>query len=291
MSDAVRPAQRPLVTVVVITHNCAEYLGRCLDALRRQTFTDLEILVVDDGSDDGTEELVKGIEDPRVVYERNARREGRPRARNRGTELATGELIFSTDADCLPIRTWVEEGVRVFRDRGCAGVEGRTRPVEALTLAQRSVFNEEGGQWQTCNIAYRRDVLLRAGGFDERYVFAYEDRDLALRVLREGRIEFCPDMLVFHATIPWTWHGVVDGARRSRDRVRLIVEHDDRAGRSGIVVEPRSLIVLLCPVLLLFYHQTRSVADVRAAVLMWVLALVQRLAIWRAAWDARRLLL
>jgi glycosyltransferase involved in cell wall biosynthesis len=283
--------QRPLVTVVVITHNSAQHLGQCLEALRRQTFTDLEILVVDDGSDDATDALVKGIDDRRVVYTRNASQEGRPRSRNRATALATGELIFFTDADCMPIRTWVEEGVQVFREHDCAGVEGRTRPTEALTLAQRSVVNEEGGQWQTCNIAYRRSVLLRVGGFDERYVFAYEDRDLALRVLREGRIEFCSDMLVFHTTIPWTWRGAINNALRSRDRVRLIVEHGDRAGVWGVVVEPVGLVTLVCPVLLLLYHPTRSVADLRAAGLMWVRAVVQRLVIWHAAWQARRLLL
>lgn len=291
MSDAVRSGQRPLVTVVVITHNSAQYLGHCLHALCRQTFADLEILVVDDGSTDGTEALVRAIDDPRVVYLRNASQEGRPRARNQGIARATGEWLFFTDADCLPIRTWVEEGVQTFRERHCAGVEGRTRPVEAPTLAQRSVVNEDGGQWQTCNIAYRREVLVSAGGFDERYVDAYEDRDMALRVLRLGRIEFCPDMLVFHATIPWTWQGAINNAHRSRDRVRLIVEHNDRAGVwRGIIVEPRWLLVLFCPVLLLFHHQTRSAADVRAAGLMWLRAVVQRVAIWRAAWEARRLL-
>lgn len=276
---------------MVITYNSAPFLKLCLDALLRQTFADLEVLVVDDGSDDSTEALVRGIEDRRVVYAQNATREGRPRARNRGTALATGELIFFTDADCVPIRTWVEEGVRMFRTHDCAGVEGRTRPAESLTLAGRSVANESGGEWHTCNMAYRQDVLLRVGGFDERYVCAYEDRDLALRVLRDGRIEFCPDMLVFHASMRWTWKDALNNAFRSRDRVRLIVDHDDRAGHWGPVVEPRSLVVLLCPVLLLFYQQVRSAADVRAVGLMWVRAIVQRFVIWRAAWEARRLLL
>lgn len=289
MSDAVRPAQPP-VTVVVITHNSAQHLRQCLEALRRQTYADLEIVVVDDGSDDATGDVVTRIDDRRIIYVRNASQEGRPRARNRGTEMAKGAFIFFTDDDCLPIRTWVEEGMRVFRERTCTGVEGRTRPVEPLTLATRSVLNEQGSEWQTCNVAYRREVIRKVGGFDERYAFAYEDRDLALRVLREGPIEFCPDMLVFHAAIPWTWRGAVNNALRSRDRVRLIVEHNDRAGIRGIVVEPQSLIILVCPFLLLFYHQTRSAADLRAAGLVWLRAIVQRVTIWRAAWEARRFL-
>lgn len=291
MSDSVRPPHAPLVSVVVITHNSASYLGSCLHALCRQTFSDLEILVIDDGSDDGSDDVVRHAPDSRIVYARNATQEGRPRARNRGVALATGQLVFFTDADCLPIRTWVEEGVQAFRERQCAGVEGRTRPTETLTLAQRSVFNELGRQWQTCNIAYRKDAIVRAGGFDERYVFAYEDRDLALRVLRDGRIEFCPDMLVFHATIRWTWQGVVNNALRSRDRVRLIVEHGDRAGMWGVIVEPSALLTLVCPFLLLLHHPTRSLDDFRAAGLIWMRALVQRMAIWQAAWQARRLLI
>ncbi len=152
------------------------------------------------------------------------------------------------------------------------------------------MVNEDGGQWQTCNIAYRRDAIVAAGGFDGRYVDAYEDRDLALRVQRRGTIAFCPDMVVFHEVIRWTWRRVVSDAMRARDRVRLIAEHGDRAARWGRVVEPRGLMILLCPPILLLYFPVRAPRDVVAIAMVWVRSVVQRVAIWQAAWRARRLL-
>lgn len=275
----------------MITRNAAHFLPGCLDALRRQSIADVEIVVVDDHSDDDTPAVVGSAGDARIVYVRNERHAGVAASRNRGVALARSPSVFFTDADCRPLRSWVEEGLRTFAERDCAGVEGRTLPPRhVLSLAHRSVINEEGGQWQTCNIAYRRDAILGAGGFDARYVNAYEDRDLALRVQRRGAIVFCPDMVVFHELIRWTWKRVVSDGMRARDRVRLIVEHGDRSALWGRVVEPRGLAIVLCPLILLLYFPVRSARDLAAIPMLWVRSVVQRAAIWRAAWRARRFL-
>jgi GT2 family glycosyltransferase len=263
-----------------------------LEALRRQSVDALEIIVVDDHSTDETAQLLQGLSDSRIIWVRNERHEGLSRSRNRGLSLASGSIVFFTDDDCTPIRTWVEEGLQCFITPDVVGVEGRTLPAGSiLSLAHRSVINDSGGQWQTCNIAYRAELLRRLGGFDERYVIAYEDRDLALRAQRHGRLVFCPDMLVFHDIIRWTWRDILSNAARGRDRVRLIVDHGDRAARWGPVVEPSSLMVLLCPVLLLLVYPLRSSADLIGIPMLWGRSLILRIVIWRSAWGAGRFLI
>jgi glycosyltransferase involved in cell wall biosynthesis len=89
----------PRVSVVIPTYNCAKFLGRTIDSALRQTYRDFEIIVVDDGSTDGTQALVAAYEESvRYVYQTN---QGASAARNAALSRASGELIAYLDADDL----------------------------------------------------------------------------------------------------------------------------------------------------------------------------------------------
>ena len=85
-------SNQPLVSVVIPTYNRAHLLKDAIQSVLVQTFTDFEIIIVDDGSTDDTRELINSFDDPRIRYvkQENA---GVSAARNRAMELATGELI------------------------------------------------------------------------------------------------------------------------------------------------------------------------------------------------------
>ena len=87
------------VSVILPTYNRAATLGRAIHSVLGQTFTDFELLVVDDASIDGTAELVAGISDPRLRYLRRAVRGGAGAARNTGIAAAQGSLIAFQDSD------------------------------------------------------------------------------------------------------------------------------------------------------------------------------------------------
>lgn len=89
----------PLVTVVIPTHNRVELLGRAIESVQAQTFSKLDIVVVDDASDDGTQDLMSGISDERIRYIRHPRNEGGSAARNTGIAVARGEFIAFLDDD------------------------------------------------------------------------------------------------------------------------------------------------------------------------------------------------
>ena len=94
---------RPAVSIVVPLYNKASYILRCLKSIQRQTFTDFEVIVVNDGSTDGSGDLAAGLRDPRftVTHQDN---QGSGAARNRGIALAQAGLIAFLDAD----DTWDE---------------------------------------------------------------------------------------------------------------------------------------------------------------------------------------
>lgn len=94
------PEQWPLVSVVVPVYNGEKYIEDCLRSILEQDYPALEVIVVDDGSSDGTEARVRGLGDARVQFHRQAN-SGSAVARNRGVELAQGEYIAFNDSDDL----------------------------------------------------------------------------------------------------------------------------------------------------------------------------------------------
>jgi glycosyltransferase involved in cell wall biosynthesis len=88
----------PLVTIVIPTYNYATYLTKALESCITQSYKHLEIIIIDDGSTDNTEEIVRGIHDNRVFYCHQPN-QGVSSARNRGLKLAKGDFITFLDAD------------------------------------------------------------------------------------------------------------------------------------------------------------------------------------------------
>ncbi|MCW2600409.1 MAG: glycosyl transferase family 2 [Frankiales bacterium] len=193
-------------SVVMVTHDRRALLERSLDALGAQTRPADEVVVVDNGSADGTAELLArrvAAQDPPGL--RVLTRPGNlpvAEGRNLAVEASTGDVIAFTDDDCRPRSTWLECLLAGMRD-GIGLVQGRTtadpdQPLERLSRTQWTPA--EFGLYETCNIAYRREHLARVGGFDlgfaedvaqalgprwEHYPFG-EDTDLGWRIKRSG---------------------------------------------------------------------------------------------------------
>lgn len=91
--------ERPKVTVFIPVYNRERYVGHAIDSILSQSFTDFELLVVDDGSTDRSVDIVASYVDPRIRLERNERNLGIPATRNRGLDLARGEHIAMLDSD------------------------------------------------------------------------------------------------------------------------------------------------------------------------------------------------
>jgi GT2 family glycosyltransferase len=193
------------ISVVVATYNRRESLGRLLESLFKQTLSPahFEVIVASDGSKDGTVEMVRqlaGRFHNLTVLDLNNRGPGA--ARNAGARLARGKYVAFTDDDCLANPDWLEQLTNVFERTGAVAVQGRTT-TDRLTRTPLTHQMEVLSSWPTvlptCNVAYRRDVFDKVGGFDEAFRRAHnEDADLAWRVEDIGAIVFAPEAHVVH---------------------------------------------------------------------------------------------
>lgn len=196
----------PKVSVVIGVYGRCDELEQCLDRLYRQTYSDFEILVCDDGS---PEALAKGIRelcarDSRVRYLRRPQNGGPAAARNVGIAEAKGDIVAFTDSDTWPQAAWLENLLKPFADPKVVAVEGPVRTPTPQSSPMEEAPRNEGGSYLTANMAYRRDALRQIGGMDERLI-TFEDTDLAIAARKLGTIVFAPGAVVFH---PWRRLGV-----------------------------------------------------------------------------------
>ena len=228
LPDAVVESQDPgRTSVVMVTHNRRALLDRTLDALSAQTAPPDEIVVVDNGSDDGTADVLearrRAQQPPGLTVLTRPANLPVAEGRNLAVSASTGDVVAFTDDDCRPRPTWLESLLAGFRaDVGI--VQGRTTadPAQPLTPLSRTQWTPaEFGLYETCNIAYRRTALVLVatadGPFDvgfagtvadtlgerwARYPFG-EDTDLAWRVKRAGAgSRFAAHAVVDHEVFP-----------------------------------------------------------------------------------------
>jgi len=242
-----------LITVVICSLDGEQRIGPCLDALAAQEDTGFEVVVVDDGSSDGTA-AVAARRGARVV--RHRRRRGLAAARNSGVAAARGEIVAFTDDDCLPARGWLAGLRRAWADAGhdVAGIGGPALPTgpdsavirylelnnplgpPEVDLARSTaapyrfvrylVRNAARGAPSGArpvyalvgaNMSFRRRTILAAGGFDDRFTFGAEEEELCGRI-RDGAAGVATRLLFTpDARVAHVFApGLLDTLRRSR---------------------------------------------------------------------------
>jgi GT2 family glycosyltransferase len=207
---------RLAVSVVVPACGRMDLLDRCLDALMRQGFDPqhFEIIVVDDEPNHNTLHLVAGWRTrtlergPRLSYVANPGPVGPASARNRGWRAARGPIVAFTTDDAVPEPGWLAEGLAAFGE-GVEVVCGRIQtPVPAQpTESQRSAHGHEAADFTSASCFFRKPVLERLEGFDERFsVPRGSDADMHFRLLEHGvGVVRAPRALVVHPVRPVPW--------------------------------------------------------------------------------------
>lgn len=251
------PASRPTVTVIVCTFNRIQWLEKCLRSLQQQEVRPDEIMVVDGPSTDGTREMLEGLErEGKVVLVRQAKLDGISSARNLGLKEAKGEVVCYIDDDAVAQPGWLASILMLYDDPGVGGVGGPVMDMTGkLTMGKNAVspdgrwFDESRGESTEglsqvmvgCNMSFRREALLRIGGFDSYFRYHQDETDACLGVLHAGY------SILYHEGAV-VWHEWCEGSYR-KDRIKwylrlrymwgrnsayLVSKHfSDRVGFSG----------------------------------------------------------
>ena len=198
----------PRVSAVVCAYNAADTLEDCITSLENLTYPDYEIIVVNDGSKDRTNEIAHGHPRVRVLDTPNR---GLSAARNAGLAEATGEVVAYTDADVRVDRDWLTFLVQPFLTSDVVGSGGpNVVPDDDPPMAQ-CIARAPGEPTHVllddriaehvpgCNMAFRREALLAIGGFNLIYLRAGDDVDMCWRMQARGwKIGFAGAALVWH---------------------------------------------------------------------------------------------
>jgi glycosyltransferase involved in cell wall biosynthesis len=229
-----------LVSVVVATYGRASLLPRLVAALEAQQGGEsFEVIIVDDCSRDETDAVLRRLAATTSLDLRHYRLDtnyGPATARNLGWRHARGEQILFTDDDCTPQPGWVAAMAKGLAEADI--VQGKTLP-DPAQAANLGPFSHtmhvkgENGLYATCNIGYRRGVLERVGGFDERFRHPYgEDSDLAWRAREAGAATaFERAALVYHDVRPPSARAHLRDLRRRGGIVRLVAVHPGMRSR------------------------------------------------------------
>lgn len=204
------------VSVVIPTYNRAAMVRRAVRSALAQTVSDIEVIVVDDGSTDTTRKVISRVTDRRLIYVRHPENRGGSAARNSGISRTSGEFIAFLDSDDVWRREKLEKQLTELRGRGqewiavyCGarqrranvileqidrwvprptGVEGGAELIKPILLRKLAF----GG---ASTLMAKRQPILDIGGFNESFD-RYQDVELLVRLLRLGRLAYVDEVLV-----------------------------------------------------------------------------------------------
>lgn len=212
----------PLVSIIIPHLNGRHHLDDCFNSLRQQTWPDFEVLLVDNGSTDGTQDYVRQ-QFPEVKIIELERNYGFTGACNAGWQAASGEFIILLNNDTEVNPNWLAEIVSAFQRRPDVGIVAS----KMLLFDRRDHFHTAGdfyrldgipgnrGVWQqdvgqydveeevfgACggSSAYRRQLLDEIGFLDDDFFFSCEDVDVSWRAhLAEWKVLYVPTAVVYH---------------------------------------------------------------------------------------------
>jgi O-antigen biosynthesis protein len=197
----------PKVSVIVAAYNAAATLGACLESLKHVDYAAFEVIVVNDGSSDGTAEIARAA-GVKVLTREHC---GLAAARNAGIEAADGEIVAFLDADAVADRNWLYHLVETIVRRAAAAAGGPNFPPPARSMITAAIAAAPGpprevrtsddslAQMCGCNMAILKAQLDAIGGFDSMFIAAGDDVDLSWRIIKSGAvIAYAPGAVVVH---------------------------------------------------------------------------------------------
>jgi len=196
----------PRVTVLMPVYNASEFLREAVDSILKQSFSDFEFLIIDDGSTDGSQSLIHSYHDSRIRFDQNEKNIGVAKTLNRGLDLARGEYIARMDADDISLPRRLEKQIHFMDKNPEIGVSGTwirlfgDQPrvvarcpngasiIKAYMLFDNALYHP--------TVIMRRDMIKKYNLRYDSHFNRTEDYDLWLRASNHFSLGNLPEALV-----------------------------------------------------------------------------------------------
>lgn len=208
------------ISIIIPTFNRLDYLKKSIDSLVALDFDNFEIIAVNDGSTDGTQEYLDSLKSENIKVIHHKKNFGPGYARNSGIKSARYDIIAFIDDDCIADKNWLKEIAKGFINDNIGFVIGRTFYVRRGYkgyFPERLVSNINARWPMGCNIAYRKKVFDNIGYFENSFFErGNEDSEMALRTIAGGFM-FARSLsaIVCHQAMDWTAGSLLASARNA----------------------------------------------------------------------------
>ena len=210
----VNQSRPPLVSIVMPVKDGADFVGHAIESLLKQTFTDFELIVINDGSTDHSTQVIEQFKDPRITL-LTQENQGVSKTSNRGLALCRGKYITRHDHDDLSLPTRLSKQVRYLEDHPQIGLLGtaaevwtpdgptgryRDFPTKPGAIAFELIFDSP---FVLSSVMFRREVMEKVGMFSEDPLRTpMEDFEFISRVGRQFEMANLPERLVVYREVP-----------------------------------------------------------------------------------------
>lgn len=197
------------VSIVLPVFNMEKYILDAIKSIQQQTYTNWELIIIDDASTDGSEERIRSVKDKRIKYIKNGKQIGTYPSRNRGLTVTTGKYIAVMDADDIAHPERLEIQVDFLESNSDILAVG----TQFVFLNQKETYLKPQNYsdilisllYNNCflhpSMMIHRELFLAIGGYNEEYVYA-SDYDLMCRLALLGKVENLPNSLMYYRCHP-----------------------------------------------------------------------------------------
>jgi len=200
--------KQTLVSIILPAYNSEKYIQRAVESALKQSYKNIEVIIIDDSPNDKTMNIVSEIRrrDDRIIYIKHVNRMGFVKSLNKGIRIAKGEYIARLDSDDF----WcdqkkLEKQVRFFEDHqdyvlsggGCISIDDMGRELYRWSSLEKDIRNTifPDNQFIHSTVVFRKSAYELTGGYDEQLNYC-EDWDLWLKMGKIGKLYNFPDYFV-----------------------------------------------------------------------------------------------
>ena len=218
-------------SAIVVSYNRASTLAHCIEKLHAQSADDYEVIVIDDGSTDSTQNIMEKIKDNRFRYFRNKGKKGQPYARNKGIKNSKGDIIIFVDSDVLVDKNFIRDHINLHKRKEKLIVQGMVRHIRTIRDYAKKNWLIDGlclAGLITQNVSVKKKYLIEAGGFDESFgdTMGYMDVEIGRRLKNNLALK---TVYAFRSCLAWHLDGY-----ETDDKIKSIINKSYERGKNAV---------------------------------------------------------